>query len=76
VQENLEEVILTGLTPMKTKLQTLLDALKVPMLQTHPVTEKKTSTMFEVRQIMCVSSTNKGKTQVGWAIAVRRRVQK
>jgi len=76
VQENLEEVILTGLTPMKTKLQTLSAALKVPMFQTHPVTEKKTGTIFEARQIMCVSSTNKGKTQVGWATAVRRRVQK
>jgi hypothetical protein len=36
-----EEVILTSLTPMKTKLHISSATLKVPMFQTHPAIAKK-----------------------------------
>jgi hypothetical protein len=36
---------------------------------------KKTSTTFETRPTICTSLVNEGKTQVGWVVAVRQRMQ-
>jgi hypothetical protein len=32
--------------------------------------------MFEIGPTMCISSTNVGKTQVGWVVVVGQKVQK
>jgi hypothetical protein len=54
---------------METKLHTLSASLKVLMFQIPLITTKKGNT-FEVGPTMCVSSTNKGKTQVGWVATI------
>jgi len=57
---------------VETKLHTLLTALKVLMLKAiTPIV--KTRTTSNGRPTICVSSANKRKTQVGWAVAIGQR---
>jgi hypothetical protein len=45
------------------------------MCQTPPVIAKKGNTS-KAKPTMCVSSTNKGKTQIGWVVPIRQRTQR
>jgi len=65
-------VIQTSLTLVETKLHTLLVTWKVLTFQILPIIAKKKNTS-KAWQTTCVSFTNEGKTQVGWAIVIGRR---
>jgi hypothetical protein len=56
---------------VETKLNTSLAALKaLSNVNNSSYNHKNTRTTFNVGPIICISSTNEGKTQVGWVVAI------
>ncbi len=55
---------------METKLHISLATQKVLMLNFFIAIIKKKKTTFDAKPIICVSSTNKGKTQARWVVVV------
>jgi hypothetical protein len=46
------------------------------MLKTHATIIKEIGTTFDVKSTICLSSANKRKTQVGWVITIRQKMQR
>jgi len=49
--------------------------METPNVANYVYKGKKASTTFETRPTICTSLVNEGKTQVGWVVVVRRKVQ-
>jgi hypothetical protein len=56
---------------METKLHISLVALNALMLKNSCSNRKKIGTTSNARLIIYTSSTNEGKTQVGWVVSIR-----
>jgi hypothetical protein len=60
--------------PCRNQATHFVDCIKSPNAPNSFYNRKKTCNTFEVGSTMCVSFANKEKTQVGWTVAVGRRV--
>jgi len=51
-----------------------VDYIESPNVKNYKYNCKKIGTTFDVGLIICISSTNKGKTQVRWVATIRQRL--